>query len=141
MLILDTNVFSEFIRPVMAPEVERWLIGLDSSSFFLTATTVAEILYGIARMPDGRKKREAAEAAEGFMGDFSGRLIPFDAESAVHYADIVSTRESMGRRVSVPDGQIAAICRQHGATLATRNVKDFLHTGVELLNPWDAKAG
>ncbi|MGI8404378.1 MAG: type II toxin-antitoxin system VapC family toxin [Thermomicrobiales bacterium] len=137
MLVLDTNIISEFLRPIMAASVDRWLKTVDYSEIFLTATTVAEVLYGIARMPEGRRKREATDAIHGILAALAERLVPFDAESAVHYADIVSKRESMGRRVSVSDGQITAICRQHGATLATRNVKDFLHTGVELVNPWE----
>lgn len=105
---------------------------------FLTAITVAEVLYGIARMPEGRRKREAAAAIHDILTELADRMIAFDVDSAVHYADIVSRREFMGRPISAADGQIAAICRQHRAALVTRNTKDFLHTGVALIDPWTA---
>lgn len=138
MLVLDTNVVSEFMRPAMVSSVDRWLKTADRSEMFLTAITVAEVLYGIARMPDGRRKREAAAVIHEILTELADRVIAFDVDSAVHYADIVSQREFMGRPISAADGQIAAICRQHGATLATRNTKDFLHTGVTLIDPWTA---
>ena len=104
----------------------------------ISAITVAEILYGIERLPDGRRKRSfAAMAAAMFEEDFSGRILSFDSEAAVHYAEQVAASESEGRQVHVADAQIAAICIQRGAVLATRNIKDFETLSVETINPWE----
>lgn len=138
MIVLDTNVVSELMRPELAAGVVAWVDRHPAGEVFVTAVTAAELLYGVARLPDGsRKATLTVKVRELLDDDFAGRVLPFDAGAADHYADIVVSRERGGRPVSMPDAQIAATCRRHGADLATRNVKDFTDTGVRVLNPWD----
>ncbi|MGV0742889.1 PIN domain-containing protein [Mycolicibacterium sp. XJ870] len=138
MIVLDTNVVSELMRPAPEPGVSRWVDCLDVSDIMLTAVTAAELMYGVARLPNGRRRRDLREMVDGLLAeDFRDRILPFDALAATHYADIVADRERSGLQISMADGQIAAICRNWNAGLATRNVNDFVDTGVELVNPWD----
>jgi predicted nucleic acid-binding protein len=137
VIVLDTNVLSELTRRAPEPSVIDWLDELPSEEVATTAVTAAELLFGVARLPGGRRKTELTAAIRGLLGDdFRGRVLPFDDRAAPRYADIVSDRERLGRPIGVADAQIAAICRAAGATLATRNTGDFLDLGVELVNPW-----
>jgi toxin FitB len=118
--------------------VLSWLDSLDASEVATTAITAAELRYGVARLPDGRRKRELALVIRGILAeDFHGRVLPFDERASVRYAEVVTGREQIGRPIGVPDAQIAAICRDLGATLATRNISDFEDAGIELFNPWE----
>lgn len=142
MIVLDTNVLSELMRGRPAARVLRWVDAQDAGALAITSITVAELLYGVARLADGARKDELAEAVRGLVrDDFAGRVLPFDAPAAERYAELVSERERQGRPVSTADAQIAAICRLHDAELATRNVRDFGATGVRLLDPWGARPG
>lgn len=137
MIILDTNIISELTRQAPEPRVVSWLDSLPAEEVGTTAVTAAELLYGVARMPAGRRKRELAAAVRGLLGDeFRDRVLPFDEHCASRYADIVCGRETVGRPIGVADAQIAAICRTAEATLSTRNTADFSGTGIELINPW-----
>ena len=137
MIVLDTNVVSELMRAVPDDQVVDWLDRQPATDVHLTAITVAELLCGVARLPDGRRKNELAEQIEEMLGeDFDHRVIPFDETSAGHYADIVVRRERAGRPISTADAQIAATCRSYGAVLATRNLEDFTGTGIASTNPW-----
>lgn len=137
MIILDTNIISELTRQAPEPRVVSWLDSLPAEEVSTTAVTAAELLYGVARMPAGRRKRELAAAVRGLLGDeLRDRILPFDEHCASRYADIVCGRETVGRPIGVADAQIAAICRTAEATLATRNTDDFSGTGIELINPW-----
>ena len=138
MIVLDTNVVSELMRPAPEPGVTSWVDSLDVSDILLTAVTAAELMYGVARLPNGRRRRELRAKVDGLLTeDFQDRILPFDALAATHYADIVAERERSGLQISMADGQIAAICRNWNAGLATRNIGDFVDTGIELINPWD----
>ncbi|MGO9560499.1 MAG: type II toxin-antitoxin system VapC family toxin [Acidimicrobiales bacterium] len=137
MILLDTNVLSELIRREPDEGVTRWLDSLDATTVATTAITAAELLHGVARLPTGRRKKRLSEAVRGLLEeDLDGRVEPFDATAATHYADLLSAREDAGRPISIADAQIAAICRKLGAALATRNTGDFEDTGIELLDPW-----
>jgi toxin FitB len=137
VIILDTNIISELTRQAPEPRVVSWLDSLPAEEVGTTAVTAAELLYGVARMPVGRRKRELAAAVHGLLGDeLRDRILPFDEHCASRYADIVCGRETLGRPIGVADAQIAAICRTAEATLATRNTDDFSGTGIELINPW-----
>jgi predicted nucleic acid-binding protein len=137
MIVLDTNVLSELMRRRPAPRVVEWVDEQDPSALAITAMTAAELLYGVAGLRDGARKAKLASAVQALVReDFSGRVLPFDVAAAEHYAALVSGREQQGRPVNAADGQIAAICRHHGARLATRNVRDFEATGVGVLDPW-----
>ncbi len=138
MIVLDTNVISELARQVPDPGVLSWLDSLEAAGVATTAMTAAELRYGVARLPDGHRKRELTAVIRGILTeDFHGRVLPFDERASVRYADIVAGRERAGRPIGVADAQIAAICRDPGAILATRNMADFEETGIELLNPWE----
>jgi toxin FitB len=137
VIILDTNVVSELTRAKPDANVVAWLDAQPSAQVATTAITVAELLYGVARLPRGRRKEQLALAIEALVNDdLGGRVHAFGLGCAEGYAQIVSSRERMGRPISVLDAQIAAICNAHGADLATRNTRDFDHTGVEVTNPW-----
>jgi predicted nucleic acid-binding protein len=136
--ILDTNVVSEPMQPVPSAAVMAWLSHKpENGHFFVTAITVAEILYGIGLLPRGKRHdRLLAEAEATFAEDFAGRILPFDEESARAFPVIASSRRAQGRPMAELDAQIAAIARSRGATLATRNMADFEDCGVRLVNPW-----
>jgi toxin FitB len=138
VIVLDTNVVSELMRHPAEPNVVTWVDQQPTSDVYLTAITTAELLYGIARLPDGRRRETLADLVQQLVEeDFAGRILPFDGDAASHYAQIVTARETRGLPISMPDAQIAAICRLHSADLVTRNVKDFAHTGIQTVNPWE----
>jgi predicted nucleic acid-binding protein len=136
MIILDTNVVSETMRPTPADRPMKWLTECTASEVFLTAITEAEILTGIALLATG-KRRAALEAAWGIMMDrLQHRILPFDSDAAREFAYIFAERRRIGRPIMQSDGQIAAIARSRGADLATRDVGHFHHCGLKVVNPW-----
>ena len=141
MIILDTNVISEIFRPVPEPRVVDWLAFLEGD-VAITSVTLAELLAGVRRLPDGRRREELTKRLDAALAPYRGgrAVLPFDDMAADRYADVLAARESTGAPISTADAQIAAICLAQGATCATRNVKDFQHTGVELVDPWKADA-
>ena len=138
MIILDTNVVSELMRPDPDVRVRQWVSGRRADELATTAITVAEIRYGIERLPDGRRKEGLLSAATALFAAFGDLVQPFDALAATSFGPITDRRASLGRPIEGFDAQIAAICRVRGAALATRNVKDFLETGVAVIDPWSA---
>jgi len=137
VIILDTNVISELARQIPDTGVLAWLDSLEISEVATTAVTAAELRYGVARLPDSHRKRELTVVIRGILvEDFYGRVLPFDERASIRYADVVTGRERIGRPIGVADAQIAAICRDSGAILATRNTADFEETGIELVDPW-----
>jgi predicted nucleic acid-binding protein len=138
VIVLDTNVISELTRQAPAPGVMSWLDSLSAADVATTAITAAEMLYVVARLPSGRRKRELAAAVDGLLSDdFRERVLAFDEQAARRYADIVTARERVGRPIGAADAQIAAICQATNAVLATRNTDDFAGTGIDLINPWN----
>lgn len=126
MIVLDTDVVFELVRPRPDPAVVNWVDGHPAGEVHLTSITAAELQYGVARLPGGPRKSELAEVVGAMLHeDFAGRIVVFDHHAARIYADIVAWRERDGRPMGMADAQIAAICASRGATLATRNVKDF----------------
>jgi len=138
VILLDTNVLSELMRPEPAARVVDWIAAQPAQGLFTTSITQAEILHGVMLLPPG-KRRDALEAAarEMFAVEFAGRVLPFGADAALPYAGIAVDRRRAGRPISHFDAQIAAIARCSGAAIGTRNVADFEGCGVEVLNPWD----
>lgn len=137
MMVWDTNVVSELMRPEPHELVVAWTDRQPVGEVFITAITLAELWYGIGRLPMGRRRNELAEVFDEMLTeDFERRVLGFDRVAAAHYADLVVERERMGRPISMADAQIAAICRSHGAAIATRNVDDFADVGVDIVNPW-----
>ncbi|MFW5420804.1 type II toxin-antitoxin system VapC family toxin [Nocardiopsis sp. CNT-189] len=137
MIIVDTNVVSELMRPAPEQAVLGWLRGQDEQELFTTAVTVAEIQYGLARLADGRRKSVLQSAAEEVFSAFGDHVLPFDRRAAAHYARIVAAREKNGRPISGFDARIAAIASVHQARVATRSLKDFEETGIALVDPWE----
>ena len=139
MILLDTNILSELMRPTPEAAVEQWLADQPAASVFISSITEAELRYGLALMPPGKRRSALAVEIENMLGeDFSGRILPFDSPAAVAFAEIAAERRQAGRPISQADAQIAAIARSRGAALATRNVPDFEGCGVEIINPWSS---
>jgi hypothetical protein len=138
MILLDTNVVSELMRPAPQPRVLEWLDARPAGDVWISAVTVGEIRLGIDLLPEGRRRaRLAALADEMFQEDFADRCLPYDAPAAVEYAGIVAARARQGRPITVEDAQIAGIARSAGLALATRNTRDFSGIdGLPFLNPW-----
>lgn len=139
MLVLDTNVISEALKPEPNARVQAWLQSQPPTSVFTTALSQAEILYGVALLPKGHRQSMLLTAAVlMFEEDFRGRVLPFDSEAATIYAALASARRQEGLPISFADAQIAAVTQSRGGRLATRNVRDFVGCGIEIVNPWDA---
>ena len=137
MIVLDTNVVSELMRPSPAPAVVEWTAGHDAADLFLTAVGEAELRAGVAVMPAGRRRDGIASAVEAMLReDFAGRILAFDSAAALSYAAVVAARRRSGRPLAHFDGQIAAIARSRRMAVATRNTRDFEDTGVDLIDPW-----
>ena len=136
--MLDTNVVSEAMRANPNPAVIGWLNSIDASTLYLSTITMAEILYGLEAMPVGRRRDMISKRFAAFVGQgFAHRVLAFDEAAAYSYGGIMAGRKRIGRPMSVADGQIAAIARTRGMTLATRDVSGFEDAGVELIDPWD----
>jgi predicted nucleic acid-binding protein len=137
MIVLDTNVVSELMKPAPDAAVARWVSGRPATTLYTTSITQAEILYGVLLLPTG-KRRNALEAAVEAMfdQDFGGRVLPFGGEAARAYAHIAAQRRRAGRPISQFDAQIAAVASVARAPVATRNVGDYEGCGIKVLNPW-----
>ncbi|MBM3495562.1 MAG: type II toxin-antitoxin system VapC family toxin [Armatimonadetes bacterium] len=140
MILLDTNVLSEFMRPQPSAMVVAWLDDQPGGEVYTSAVSRAEVELGLALMPEGRRQAALSEAAQAmFDEDFAGRCLPFDEGAARHYARLVAARIRSGRPISVEDAQIAAIALAHKMPLATRNTADFEQIGgLEIVDPWAA---
>ena len=139
MIVLDTNVVSELMKPDAAPPVFNWTAKQSSSSLFTTTVTMAEIFYGIELLAHGRKRLDLTTAARTlFEGIFRDRVLAFDIQAATLYPTMAAARRKSGRPIAPFDAQIAAIALSRGAALATRNTDDFDRCGLQLVNPWAA---
>lgn len=137
MVVIDTNVVSELMRPTPAAAVMAWFSRQDSADLYLTAVSEAELRAGAAILPSGRRRdRLAAEVDAVVREDFAGRVLPFDSAAARAYAAIAASRRSVDRPILEADCQIAAIARARDAAVATRNGADFEHCGVAVIDPW-----
>ncbi|MDO8802594.1 type II toxin-antitoxin system VapC family toxin [Phenylobacterium sp.] len=137
MIILDTNVVSELMRPIPSEVVRAWLSNQPSETLFTTTITQAEILYGVALLPESHRRTMLLAAAEQmFAIDFADRVLPFDGSAAKAYAKLAADRRREGRPAGALDVQVAAIAQACGASVATRNVTDFLGYGPTIIDPW-----
>ena len=139
MIILDTNILSEIMRSEPSEKVMEWLRVQPVLSLYITTITQTEILYGIALLPGGERRTNLHKTAIAmFREDFNGRILPFDPAAAEKFAEIASNRQHAGQPISQFDAQIAAIARSRGAGVATRNDRNFLNCGIEVVNPWSS---
>lgn len=137
MIVLDTNVLSEPLRPTPSTKVLDWMRSQPNAVLFTTTITEAELPYGIALLPRGKRK-DLLESVVGrmFAVHLAGRILPFESAAARDYADIAAARRRSGRPISEPDARIAAIAGSRGAELATRNVADFAGCELKVVDPW-----
>ena len=139
IVLLDTNVVSELIRKSPDPAVEAWAAGHPLENLFFSAVGEAELRYGAAILPAGRRRESLVSDIQRMLSDaFDGRVLPFDSRAAHAYADIAAMRRSAGRTVPPADCQIAAIARSRGMAVATRNVRDFEGIEIKVVDPWTA---
>lgn len=136
MIVLDTNVVSEAMRPQPDPNVLAWLNAQPAEALYLTSMTFAELLFGISVLPLGARKDHVERALDALLAGFVGRILPFDAEAARRYAAMASVAKELGRTLPLNDGYLAATASANGFAVATRNTKDFAVTTVALINPW-----
>ena len=139
MIVLDTNVVSEALKPSPSQIVLLWLAEQERPAVFITAITMAEVLAGVEALPAGKRRTSLAASIEKILAEnFQGRILPFDGEAARVFAELVQSRKAIGRPISQFDAMIAAIALSHGADVATRNASDFDHCGIRVINPWTA---
>ncbi|MDX2268768.1 MAG: type II toxin-antitoxin system VapC family toxin [Bryobacter sp.] len=137
MIILDTNVLSEILRPVPSVAVLDWFEKQSAKDLCFTAITEAEMLHGFALLPVGKRRGRLEELYESAIrAAFPREPLPFTSSACPHYAEILATARRLGQPIAQADAMIAAIARANQATLATRNTRDFLRTGVKLVDPW-----
>ena len=138
MIVLDTNVLSETLKPLPNAAVVAWMAAQPRSTLFTTTVVEAEILYGVAVLADGSRKTQLQAALKAiFTEDLSGQVIPFDRDCAEAYAAIAANLKNSGQPISQFDAMIAAATASRRATLATRNLRDFADCGIRLINPWE----
>lgn len=137
MIILDTNVISELMRAEPYPLVFAWAAAQPQASLYTTSISRAEILYGIAALPQGRRRDDLAVRADAmFAEEFAEKVLPFDTTAAVFYAEIVARRRRAGKPIETLDAQIAAVASMIGADIATRDTDGFADCGPAIINPW-----
>jgi predicted nucleic acid-binding protein len=136
LILLDTNVVSELMKNPADPKVDHWFLRNEDRTA-LTSVTLGELSYGISRLPRGRRRNGLEAQLVEWRLRYADRTFPFGASAALRYGPMLAAIVASGRSMSLPDAQIAAIALDQGATLATRNVKDFAGCAIELVNPWD----
>ena len=136
MIVLDTNVVSEAMKPEPHPAVRAWLNGQATETLYLSTVTVAELLFGIGALPVGRRKDLLAQTLDGLMRLFRDRVLPFDMDAARCYAELAVTAKTAGRGFPAPDGYIAAIAHSRGFMVASRDTEPFKAANIRVINPW-----
>ena len=137
MIVLDTNVISEAMRPKPNATVRAWLDNQAAETLYLSSVVVAELLFGIAALPLGKRRNMLAETVEGLLDLFRDRVLPFDINAARHYAELAALARDNGRGFPTPDGYIAAIAASRGFIVATRDTAPYVAAGVPVINPWE----
>jgi predicted nucleic acid-binding protein len=137
MILLDTNVVSEAMRPEPHPAVRNWLNEQSAETLYLSSVTLAELLFGIAALPAGQRKNTLESALDGLMELFGDRVLSFDLEAARHYAELAVTARTAGLGFPTPDGYIAAIAASRGFIVASRDTGPYQAVGLQVINPWE----
>ncbi|MDY7576113.1 type II toxin-antitoxin system VapC family toxin [Actimicrobium sp. CCI2.3] len=138
MIVLDTNVVSEAMKPEPHPVVRAWLNNQAAETLYLSSVTLAELLFGIGALPAGKRKNMLGQTLDSLMGLFRDRILPFDTDAARRYAELAVTAKLAGRGFPTPDGYIAAIAASRGFIVASRDTAPFEAAGVTVINPWKA---
>jgi predicted nucleic acid-binding protein len=138
MILLDTNVVSEAMKPEPHPSVRGWLDAQAAETLFLSSVTVAELMFGIGALPRGKRKDRLATTLDGVMELFEPRILPFVTQAARRYADLAVKARKAGKGFPTPDGYIAAIAAAHGFAVASRDTAAFAAAGLTVINPWTA---
>jgi predicted nucleic acid-binding protein len=136
MIVLDTNVVSEAMKPEPHPAVRAWLNNQASETLYLSSVTVAELLFGIGALPTGRRKGMLVQTLDGLMTIFRDRVLPFDIDAARSYAELAVAAKVAGRGFPTPDGYIAAIAASRGFIVASRDTAPYDAASVTVINPW-----
>ena len=136
MIVLDTNVVSEAMKPEPHPAVRAWLNGQATETLYLSTVTVAELLFGIGALPVGRRKDLLAQTLDGLMRLFRDRVLPFDMDAARCYAELAVSAKTAERGFPTPDGYIAAIASSRGFMVASRDTEPFKAANIRVINPW-----
>jgi predicted nucleic acid-binding protein len=137
MIVLDTNVISETIKLKPHPGVIRWLDEQAAETLFLSSITVAELMFGVGALEDGKRKDALIAAVQKVIGAFDDRVLPFDSVAARRYADLAVKTRRTGHNLPIPDGYIAAIADVKGFAIATRDTNAFRIDGMTVINPWN----
>jgi predicted nucleic acid-binding protein len=137
MVIVDTNILSEPLKPEPNEQVIAWFLE-NQKELYTTAVTIGELMTGVCLLPEGRRRENLRSAIENLTLVYGERALPYDARAATLYGSLQAEARECGRVLSVEDGMIAAVCKAHDATLATRNVRDFEYLGIETTNPFTA---
>ena len=138
MIVLDTNVVSEAMKQTPDAAVLDWLNRQSAETLYLTSITVAELMFGIAVLPAGRRKKALGQTLDGLTKLFRNRILPFDFDAAARYAELASAARARGKGLPQSDGYIAAIAVAQGFIVATRDTAPFEAAGVRVINPWKA---
>ncbi len=138
MIVLDTHVVSEAMKPEPHPAVRAWLNDQAAETLYLSSVTLAELLFGIGALPVGKRKDRLAQALDGLTELFRDRVLPFDSDAARRYAELAVTARVAGRGFPTPDGCIAAIAASRGFIVASRDTAPYEAAGVSVINPWEA---
>lgn len=138
MIVLDTNVVSEAMKAKPSPAVRAWLDEQAAETLYLSSVTLAELLFGIAALPVGRRKNALAQTLDGLSQLFGDRVLAFDAGAARHYAELAVRARAAGKGFPTPDGYIGAIAAARGFTVATRDAASFRAAGLKVIDPWEA---
>lgn len=136
MIVLDTNVVSEAMKPAPDAAVRAWLNEQAAETLYLSSVTLAELLFGIGSLPAGKRKDMLGQTLDGLLGLFRDRVLPFDIDAARRYAELAVTARLVGRGFPTPDGYIAAIAVSRGFIVASRDTAPYEAAGVTVINPW-----
>jgi toxin FitB len=136
MIILDTNVVSEAMKPAPDDTVKAWLDEQVAETLYVSSVSIAELMFGIGAIPKGKRKDRLAAALDGVMQVFAHRILPFDLEAARHYAALAVKARAAGKGFPTPDGYIAAIAAATGFIVATRDTSAFAAAGIDVIDPW-----
>ncbi len=138
MILLDTNVVSEAMKPEPEPAVRSWLDEQTAETLFLSSVTIAELMFGIGSLPRGKRKDRLTAALDGVLELFAGRILPFDTGAARRYADLAVKARAAGKGFPTPDGYVAAIAAAHDFAVASRDASAFAAAGLTVIDPWTA---